>query len=83
MHDPNSEWTRQHLAQLWKDDEEQQEQHKLEKKKSKRTWNLHKRQGATPSTHLAPVSGGSRSRNQVEPTGETPTQAKTRSRNED
>ena len=69
---PNSRWTQQHLAKLWKDDKKNQ--------KSKHKWNLHKRQGATPATHQAPVSGGSRRRDEIEPTGETPTQPTTRSR---
>jgi hypothetical protein len=44
---------------------------------------LHKKQGATPPSRQSPVSGGSRSRDQVEPTGETPTQPKARSRKEE
>ena len=51
------------------------------KSQSKQKVKLHKKQGATPPSRQSPVSGGSRSRDQVEPTGETPTQPKARSRN--
>ncbi len=77
---PKSKWTQHHLATLLKHDEETQ---KSKSKKSKQKWNLHKRQGAKPSTHQAPVSGGSRSRDQIEPTGETPKQPNSRSRSEE
>ena len=77
---PNSRWTQQHLAKLWKDDKKNQKSKSEQSKQSKHKWNLHKRQGATPATHQAPVSGGSRRRDEIEPTGETPTQPTTRSR---
>jgi len=56
---------------------------KQKSRKGKRAVNLYKRQGATPSTHRTPVSGGPRRRDQVEPTGETPTQPNTRSKSEE
>jgi hypothetical protein len=56
---------------------------KQKSRKGKRAVNLHKKQGATPSTHRTPVSGGPRRRDQVEPTGETPTQPNTRSKSEE
>ena len=46
-------------------------------------WKPHRKKGATPPSRQSPVSGGSRSRDQVEPTGETPTQPKARSRKEE
>ena len=67
-----------YLTELFRQDDERQKS----KKKSKHKVNLHKRQGATSPKHRAPVSGVPRSRDQVESTGETPTQLKTRSRNE-
>ena len=81
-----------YLAKLWKaaqHGEPEQTQHgepeqKSKKKKSKQGQvTLHKRQGATPATHQAPVSGGSRRRDEIEPTGETPTQPTARSRSEE
>ena len=56
-------------------------QRATKKGQSKQKVKLHKKQGATPPSRQSPVSGGSRSRDQVEPTGETPTQPKARSRN--
>ena len=56
---------------------------KTKKGQSKQKVKLHKKQGATPPWRQSPVSGGSRSRDQVEPTGETPTQPKTRSKSEE
>jgi chromosome segregation ATPase len=56
---------------------------KQKSRKGKRAVNLYKKQGATPSTHRTPVSGGPRRRDQVEPTGETPTQPNTRSKGEE
>jgi chromosome segregation ATPase len=53
------------------------------KKKSKQQVKLHKRQGATPLAHQSPVSGRPRSRDQVEPTGQTPEQLKIRSKMEE
>ena len=74
-------WAQQkYLAKLFKKDDKEQQ---LKKKSKQRQVNLHRRQGATSPKHQPPVSGGSRSRDQVEPTGETPTQPKTRSRNEE
>ena len=57
-------------------------QRATKKGQSKQKVKLHKKQGATPPSRQSPVSGGSRSRDhwQVEPTGETPTQPKARSR---
>ena len=69
-----------YLARLFKQDDKEQQ---LKKKSKQRQVNLHRRQGATAPKHQPPVSGGSRSRDQVEPTGETPTQPKTRSRKEE
>ena len=43
---------------------------KQKSRKGKRAVNLYKKQGATPSTHRTPVSGGPRKRDQVEPTGD-------------
>ena len=57
------------------------QQRATKKGQSKQKVKLHKKQGATPPSRQSPVSGGSRSRDQVEPTGETPTQPKARSRN--
>ena len=68
-----------YLARLFKQDDKEQEL----KKSKQRQVNLHRRQGATAPKHQPPVSGGSRSRDQVEPTGETPTQLKTRSKKEE
>jgi hypothetical protein len=62
---------------------EAEENQRAKSKQSKQKWNLHKRQGATPATHQAPVSGGSRRRDEIEPTGETPTQPTARSRSEE
>jgi hypothetical protein len=58
------------LFKAAKQDDELEEQKSKRKSKQSQA-NLHKRQSATPATHQAPVSGGSRSRDQVEPTGET------------
>ena len=58
-------------------------QRATKKGQSKQKVKLHKKQGATPPSRQSPVSGGSRSRDQVEPTGETPTQPKTRSKKEE
>ena len=71
---------RKFLAKLFRQDDKEQQ---LKKKSKQRQVNLHRRQGATAPKHQPPVSGGSRSRDQVEPTGETPTQPKTRSRKEE
>ena len=59
------------------------QQRATKKGQSKQKVKLHKKQGATPPSRQSPVSGGSRSRDQVEPIGETPTQPKTRSRSEE
>ena len=67
------------LVKLFKKEDKEQQS----KKSKQRQVSLHRRQGATSPKHQPPVSGGSRSRDQVEPTGETPTQLKTRSRKEE
>jgi chromosome segregation ATPase len=75
---------RRYLAKLWKAAQHGEKEQKSKKKKSKQGQvTLHKRQGATPATHQAPVSGGSRRRDEIEPTGETPTQPTARSRSEE
>ena len=73
-----------YLAKLWKAAQHGEKEQNSKKKKSKQGQvTLHKRQGATPATHQAPVSGGSRRRDEIEPTGETPTQPTARSRSEE
>ena len=75
---------RRYLAKLWKAAQHGEKEQNSKKKKSKQGQvTLHKRQGATPATHQAPVSGGSRRRDEIEPTGETPTQPTARSRSEE
>ena len=72
-----------HLAKLWKAAKHGDKEQKSKKKSKQGQVTLHKRQGATPATHQAPVSGGSRRRDEIEPTGETPTQPTAKSRSEE
>ncbi len=72
-----------YLAKLWKAAKHGDKEQKSKKKSKQGQVTLHKRQGATPATHQAPVSGGSRRRDEIEPTGETPTQPTARSRSEE
>jgi predicted extracellular nuclease len=72
-----------YLAKLWKAAQHGDKEQKSKKKSKQGQVTLHKRQGATPATHQAPVSGGSRRRDEIEPTGETPTQPTARSRSEE
>ncbi len=85
---PHAQSTVDYLTALARQVEANQ---KSKKGKRAAAVSLYKKQpeGATPSTHRTPVSAtewgvpDSRRRDQVEPTGETPTQPNTRSKSEE